>query len=426
MPDRTPSEFLTGAGTDTWTLWLKIMATGATATLSTLMVVFTWALYRNRDREAPVALHFTIANMAATVYVSGDIAVRICLLEGTLESVMLPYRLSLAAVVIALAALICLQQVLRRRQIPGPRLAVVYAVGAGLAVLLWVRHPAMIIASDRFTTSDVGVFADYGSAATLFFVACLLLFAITAYRILRRAHRADGTLVWRMTVFGFSVFFLAGVHDTFRELGVELLPFSALTLGCALFQIGAFAAMAIHYSRTLHERTHHDHQLRRLADKATRDPLSGLFNRAYLENRLDSLAAAAKGGLLFVDLDHFKAVNDRFGHDHGDRLILAVAEQIRQSMRDEDIACRWGGDEFVIFLAEAGVTAAQPVADRLLRAFAAIQLPGAVGLDVSASMGFAELADGDWRITLQRADQALYRAKAGGRNRLAVARPVSG
>ena len=75
-------------------------------------------------------------------------------------------------------------------------------------------------------------------------------------------------------------------------------------------QVAALAAMVIHYSRTLSERTETDHQLRHLADKATRDPLSGLFNRAFLESHLDGLGPHARGGLLFIDLDHFKVVNE--------------------------------------------------------------------------------------------------------------------
>ncbi len=113
-------------------------------------------------------------------------------------------------------------------------------------------------------------------------------------------------------------------------------------------------------------------------------------------------------------------VNDHFGHDRGDRLIQAVAEGIRATLRDHDIACRWGGDEFVVYLNDADQTAALAVAERLLRAFRHLD-QGAGGPDMSASVGVAVLTDGDWRLTLQRADQALLRAKAEGRNRLAVA-----
>ncbi|WP_101675431.1 GGDEF domain-containing protein [Alloalcanivorax mobilis] len=419
MPDEIVATGLIAGGEDTWTLWVKIMATGATLALL-LLAVFTLALYRHRDREAPVALHFTLANLFATAYVTGDIAVGIHLRQGQPDQVMLPYRLSLAAVVMALVAFICLQRVLRQRDTPAGPLLALYATGLLFSSLLWLRHPWLIIASDRFMVSGNGVFADYGTGAAPFFGVCLLLFAMASWRLLHRARRAGGVLVWRLTVFGFAIFFLAGVHDTLRELRVELLPFSALTLGCACFHLGAFAAMAIHYSRTLSERTQHSHQLQRLTDEANRDPLSGLFNRTYLENRLDHLGGAG-GGLLFIDLDHFKLVNDRFGHGHGDRLIRLVAERLRSTMREGDIACRWGGDEFVVYLAEAHSNSAPPIVARLLAAFATIELDGVTGIDIGASMGFAELTDVDWRDTLKRADEALYRAKSEGRNRLSIA-----
>jgi diguanylate cyclase (GGDEF)-like protein len=179
--------------------------------------------------------------------------------------------------------------------------------------------------------------------------------------------------------------------------------------------------MVIHYSRTLSERTETDHQLRHLADKATRDPLSGLFNRAFLESHLDGLGPHARGGLLFIDLDHFKVVNDRFGHTRGDALLRAVAQRIEHTMRDGDIACRWGGDEFVVFLAEANPDAAGSIARRLLAAFDTMPDGDTGDLRIGASMGFAELTDGDWRRTLRRADQALYQAKDRGRGVVAIA-----
>ncbi|MBM7332902.1 sensor domain-containing diguanylate cyclase [Alloalcanivorax marinus] len=420
MPNEIVVAGLTGAGVDTWALWIKIMAVGATATLSTLMLVFTVALYRHRDHEASVALHFSVANLCATAYVAGDIGVRVCLLDNDLRHVMIPYRLSLSAVVMSLASLFALHRVLASRVVSTRRLAAIYGTGAVISGLFWVDHPALIIASERYRITNVGVFADYGALAAPFYVACLAALVMVSVGMLRQAFRARGRLLWRMTMFGFAVFFLAGLHDMFRELGLELLPFSGLTMGCAVFQIGAFATMVLHYSHTLRERAHHDHQLRRLEDRVVRDALSGLFNRAYLEQRLDHLPPAAGGGLLFIDLDHFKGVNDRFGHDHGDRLIRAVADAIRRTVREQDIACRWGGDEFVVYLADADEAAARVVVERLLRAFRHLQLDSTPNLDVGASVGFAALRDEDWRATLQRADQALYQAKAEGRNRLAV------
>ena len=421
MPEHSASTFLAGAGTDTWTLWLNIMATGAAVALLLLLSVFTLALYLYRDREAPAALQFALANLCATVYIAGDLTSRIDAVTGDLDAVMTPYRVALSAVVMGLASLICMHRVLRRRHEPRWRLAAIYLAGALLASVLWVDHPALIIASNRPTIEGSQVFADYGAAGAPFFVLCMVAFSYTNWRMVRRARRTGGTLAWWLTVIGFVLVFLTGVHDTLREMGVELLPLSALTPGFVAFQVAALAAMVIHYSRTLSERTETDHQLRHLADKATRDPLSGLFNRAFLESHLDGLGPHARGGLLFIDLDHFKVVNDRFGHTRGDALLRAVAQRIDHTMRDGDIACRWGGDEFVVFLAEANPDAADSIARRLLEAFESIPAGDSEDLRIGASMGFAELTDDDWRRTLRRADQALYQAKDRGRGVVAIA-----
>ncbi|HCO63395.1 MAG TPA: hypothetical protein DIT60_01175 [Alcanivorax sp.] len=102
-------------------------------------------------------------------------------------------------------------------------------------------------------------------------------------------------------------------------------------------------------------------------------------------------------------------------------MLRAVAQRIDDTMRDGDIACRWGGDEFVVYLADANPDAADSIARRLLDAFQRIT-PGEQDLPpIGASMGFAELIDGDWRRTLRRADQALYEAKDQGRGGVAIA-----
>lgn len=409
-------------GIDIWMLWLKVMATGASTSLLILLAVFAASLYRHRDEAAPVALHFMLVNLFATLYVAADTLVRVNVVLDRADTAVLPYRLSLAAVALAVGAYVNLYRTLARRRAGRlPRLLGTYLVAILLAASIWIDHPGLILASDRMIAAGGTVFADYGAAAPFFFGLCLTTFAVISYRILRLAARIENGPAWGLTVFGFAVFFLAGLHDALRELGFGMLPLDTLTLGCTGFQIGAFAVMAMHYSRTLGERARQGVQLRRLTDEVTRDPLSGLFNRAYLENRLDRLGEDARGGLLFIDLDRFKAINDRFGHWHGDRLIQIAAERIRGGIRDGDIPCRWGGDEFVVYLSDLNAEAVRPVVQRL----AAILNDGAIDdlpeVELRASMGFAELTDGDWRTTLDRADQALYEAKRAGRNRLRIA-----
>ena len=412
-----------GAGDiDTWMLWLKVMATGAGVALLLLLVVFTAALYRHRDAAAPVSLHFTLANLFTTAYLASDTLVRINVALDRIDATLIPYRVALSAIVLAVGAYVNFYWSLAgRRPVPRGRLSAAYVGAAALAILPWIEHPLLLVADTELTRRGASVFMDYGAAAPAFFILCLGTFAVVSYKVLRLAARIEDGTAWGLTLFGFAVFFLAGLHDALREMGIILLPVNILALGCAGFQIGAFGVMAMHYSRTLGERARQGMQLRRLTDEVTRDGLSGLYNRTYLENRLDRLGDEARGGLLFIDLDHFKDINDRHGHWYGDRLILAAAERIRANIRGEDIACRWGGDEFVVYLADVDGDTARPLVNRLASALSGMGIDDLPDIELRASMGFAELADGDWRTTLDRADKALYEAKRAGRNRLRIA-----
>jgi len=163
-----------------------------------------------------------------------------------------------------------------------------------------------------------------------------------------------------------------------------------------------------------------------LAQRALHDPLTGLPNRALLLERIRAAVEGGRGdqvGLLFLDLDHFKRINDSFGHSVGDDVLVEVGRRLTDVVRAEDVVSRFGGDEFVILCAEAAdEPAARRVVDRLL---AALALPFEVGgrrLHLSASVGVALGRDVDREGTgfLQSADTALYEAKARGRARCAV------
>jgi two-component system cell cycle response regulator len=167
-------------------------------------------------------------------------------------------------------------------------------------------------------------------------------------------------------------------------------------------------------------------------DQALRDPLTGLFNRRYLVAELWRMGQAQDGSIgavLVLDLDHFKSVNDRFGHVAGDDVLVDVATRIRQSLRKSDILARYGGEEFVVLLPRADLNTAQQIAVRIGGAvqtttFLADSSDG--GVRVTASIGVAvidvpKLGQGPEefaRTTIDAADIALRAAKDGGRNRI--------
>lgn len=162
----------------------------------------------------------------------------------------------------------------------------------------------------------------------------------------------------------------------------------------------------------------------KMAHLAQHDFLTGLPNRALLTERLSRAIGQARRhgkrvGLMFVDLDYFKHINDSLGHAIGDRLLQRVAERLATSIRDTDTVCRQGGDEFVILLAEIEQpTDAAPIAEKLLAAFAEPCMISGHELHVSLSIGVSIYPDDglDADAVMKNADTAMYHAKANGRN----------
>lgn len=164
---------------------------------------------------------------------------------------------------------------------------------------------------------------------------------------------------------------------------------------------------------------------RRLQEQAVRDPLTGLFNRRYLDETLPrEIAVAARGGtplaLAVLDLDHFKRVNDTWGHAAGDRVLAALGQVLRAGTRAGDLACRYGGEEFVVVLVGAALADAVRRAESWRQALEALPPEDAM-VPVTASVGVAAWRPGESAADLfARADAALYRAKAAGRDRVAA------
>ncbi|MGP9810190.1 diguanylate cyclase [Rhodopseudomonas sp. NSM] len=165
-----------------------------------------------------------------------------------------------------------------------------------------------------------------------------------------------------------------------------------------------------------------------LARQAATDPLTGLHNRLGFNERLEEeLEGAVRTGrpvaLIIYDVDHFKEVNDRFGHPTGDQVLIRLSMKAAASVRQTDLLARWGGEEFAILLIDTNLLAAAEVAEKLRQLFASTSF-GEVGR-VTASFGVAESRVGDSAESLMaRADIALYRAKYNGRNRVELDAPV--
>jgi len=158
------------------------------------------------------------------------------------------------------------------------------------------------------------------------------------------------------------------------------------------------------------------------------DPLTNVLNRRSLEAAVrQRCQLRERFGVLFLDLDHFKQVNDRFGHDSGDRVLIAVASVIRSGLRPGDIIGRYGGEEFVAIVAGAGPESARVVSERLRQAVEDMVPPTPGPSRVTISIGATVFDPRQLEETPQelvhRADLALYAAKRGGRNRVVMVPP---
>lgn len=168
-----------------------------------------------------------------------------------------------------------------------------------------------------------------------------------------------------------------------------------------------------------------------LREQSIRDGLTGLFNRRYLEETLAREVARAGReraplSLLMIDLDHFKLVNDTYGHSAGDRVLQAVADMLQRQVRSADIVCRYGGEEFAVLMPDTATDHAVARAEDLRRSAQALELPGpAADASLSMSVGVATYpAHGRRAADLVRAsDAALYAAKRHGRNRVETPPP---
>jgi two-component system, cell cycle response regulator len=169
------------------------------------------------------------------------------------------------------------------------------------------------------------------------------------------------------------------------------------------------------------------HNMQLSLEMAITDQLTGLHNRRYMSRHLDTLmknASAAKPiSFLIMDIDYFKAVNDTYGHDVGDEVLRDFASRIAANVRGIDLACRYGGEEFVVVMPDTDAGYAYTVAERLRQSFELTPFPISRAphkINVTASIGIASSNGNgdDPDKLLHRADQALYRAKREGRNRV--------
>lgn len=258
------------------------------------------------------------------------------------------------------------------------------------------RRPGLLLVAVN-TLGTVAVASILGTAGLFWMYTTLLANFFLVSRRIAAGFTAFGLLV----LVGFTGSFEATAHKVSFVVTASLVSLFAYI----------FAARA-------------ETQRLQLELLATRDALTGIGNRRAMEQEMQIAVETCKRsqaifGLVMLDLDYFKRVNDSHGHDAGDRVLVALADLIRKVTRKVDRLFRFGGEEFVLLLPGTNLEGLQCAAEHL-RGRIAAELHGPTG-SVTSSLGAAVLRpDEDWSSWLARTDAALYRAKAAGRNRVVV------
>jgi diguanylate cyclase (GGDEF)-like protein len=280
------------------------------------------------------------------------------------------------------------------------------------------------------TIANLAKFLGFGvwvnALGNLLFVSLAVFTLVVAFLAWRRGSRAAGwfLIAWGLLE-GFTItaavqFLVTGSVDSNPVLYYYALPLS-MVASAVLVALGvADRLLAQRLALTDAER------------RAQTDPLTGVLNRRSLVERLDAacLRARARGlpiALLFIDLDHFKLINDSFGHQAGDACLRAIIEPIHAELRQSDVIGRYGGEEFVVILSSADAAAANPIAQRILERVGGVCVDGyGRPIRLTCSIGIAASDTlGVWgEHLIAHADAAVYVAKRLGRNQVYTAVPM--
>jgi diguanylate cyclase (GGDEF)-like protein len=280
------------------------------------------------------------------------------------------------------------------------------------------------------TFANLAKLAGFGMWVTalgnLLFIAAAIFTMVVAFFAWRRGNRAAGWFLIAWTLLE-SFTMTAAVRFLFTE-SADSSPL-LYYYGLPLSMVAAAVLIALGVADRL--------RAQRLAlteaeRRAQTDPLTGVLNRRSLIERLDAacLRARARGlpiALLFIDLDHFKEINDSFGHQAGDACLCAIIDPIHAELRQSDVIGRYGGEEFVVILSSADAAAANPIAQRILERVAGVVVEGfGKPISLTCSIGVASSDTlGVWgEHLIAQADAAVYVAKRLGRNQVQMAAPL--
>jgi diguanylate cyclase (GGDEF)-like protein len=290
----------------------------------------------------------------------------------------------------------------------------VYKIFGWLAV-------AFVVISAANVADSIGLLGVVNAIGNIMFIVASIFTAIVCFLAWRRGNRAAGwfLIAWCLLE-GFTV------ATAIRLLASSADSDALYYYGLPLSMVAASILVALGVADRLRA------QRVALTDaerRAQTDPLTGVLNRRSLIERLEAACARAKArglpiALLFIDLDHFKQINDTFGHPAGDACLRAIIDPIHSELRQSDVIGRYGGEEFVVILSSADAAAATPIAQRILERVADVRVIGfgePIGVTCSIGIATSDML-GIWgESLLAQADAAVYVAKRAGRNQIHLA-----
>jgi diguanylate cyclase (GGDEF)-like protein len=298
-----------------------------------------------------------------------------------------------------------------------PRVYAVFGWFAWAFVAVTIANLAKLVGLGMWVTAS----------GNLLFISTSIFTVVVSFLAWRRGNRAAG---WFLIAWGLLEGFT--ITAAVRFLFIASVDSSPLLYyyGLPLSMVAAAVLIALGVADRLRA------QRVALTDaerRAQTDPLTGVLNRRSLIERLDAacLRARARGlpiALLFIDLDHFKQINDSFGHQAGDACLRAIIDPIHAELRQSDVIGRYGGEEFVVILSSADAAAASPIAQRILERVAGVRVDGygnPIRLTCSIGIAASDIL-GVWgEHLIAQADAAVYVAKRRGRNQVQMAAPLA-
>ncbi len=289
----------------------------------------------------------------------------------------------------------------------------------------WLSVAFVLLAFSNLATL-VGLGPLVAAIGNLIFVGSAAFTLVVAFMAWRRGNRASGFFL-----IAWGVLEAVTIATSIRLLFTSAEDSDRLLFyGLPLSMVGASIFIALGVADRLRGQRL---ALTEAERRAQTDPLTGVLNRGALVERLEMACSRARSrglpiGLLFIDLDHFKEINDSYGHPAGDACLAAIIPPIAAELRQSDVVGRYGGEEFVVILSSASSVAAHAIAERIRERVAEVSVDGyGRPIRLTCSIGVASSDTlGVWGLHLiAHADAAVYAAKRAGRNRVKVAVPLA-